>query len=309
MAKLDRKLLKIFGVDGASTNFGKFGSLKAGSPTTTKDIDTIQALSAYLNGWTDAVIGANRVPTLEDTNALNYLNSYMMKYLYQEGIPEWIATETYYIDSICKVGNTIYVSKVNDNIGNNPSGDTTNWGNILNFTGKLVAPSFEGTHLGTMQRIYSNTLSSPTTSITITGLNGNVDYEYRLAVHNDDFTSGAGHNFYLQFNGDTDNNYSFYSLGDTLNSSQNKILVSNGNGNSVSAFEIIIYAKTTYEFQGNRLINSRSGFASNTDTLLPPDIIQGMWLNKTSNITSITLFSNATNAFGVGSTIELYARR
>jgi hypothetical protein len=144
MAKIPRKLLKQFGVNAGTTEIKQFGSRAAGSPVETKDIDTIQALAAFESGWLAATLTGrenSKVPTLEDMNALQYVYATQMKYLFQEGVPEWLATETYYIDGICKVGNIIYVSKVNDNIGNAPAGDTTNWGKALDFAGDITAPN------------------------------------------------------------------------------------------------------------------------------------------------------------------------
>lgn len=131
MAKLQRKSAKVF-AENASAGIGgiaQFGSLAAGNPNFSKDVDVIQALQAYKNGWTSAVTG-NKSPALEDRNALDYLLSYQQAYLMQRGVPEWLDTETYYVGSFVSLDNgRMYVSKTNNNKGNNPSTDTneTNW--------------------------------------------------------------------------------------------------------------------------------------------------------------------------------------
>ena len=92
MAKIARKSAKIFaenataGVGGVS----QFGSLATGNINYSKDVDVIQALQAYQQGWTSAVLG-NKSPTIEDRNALDYLLSYQQAYIMQRGVPEWLA--------------------------------------------------------------------------------------------------------------------------------------------------------------------------------------------------------------------------
>ena len=127
MAKLQRKSAKVF-AENASAGIGgiaQFGSLAAGNPNFSKDVDVIQALQAYKNGWTSAVTG-NKSPALEDRNALDYLLSYQQAYLMQRGVPEWLDTETYYVGSFVSLDNgRMYVSKVDNNTNHNPSTDTS----------------------------------------------------------------------------------------------------------------------------------------------------------------------------------------
>ncbi len=130
MAKLQRKSAKVF-AENATAGIGgiaQFGSLAAGNEQFSKDVDVIQALNAYKNGWSSAVTG-NKSPAIEDRNALDYLLSYQQAYIMQHGIPEWLSTETYYEGSFASVGYALYVSKTDNNIGNNPTTDSTetNW--------------------------------------------------------------------------------------------------------------------------------------------------------------------------------------
>jgi len=132
MAKIVvRKNLKQFGVNGNSNNYGQFGSVVAGIPLKTKNIDTIQALSAWLTGWQDAVIASNKAPFLEDMNSAMFVMIYELFYLLQEGIPEWDASTTYFVGSrVRKVGtNEVYGSLTDDNLNNAlPSqADSINW--------------------------------------------------------------------------------------------------------------------------------------------------------------------------------------
>ena len=85
MAKLQRKSAKLF-AESANAGIGgvaQFGSLAAGDPNYSKDVDVIQALQAFKDGWSSAVTG-NKSPAIEDRNALDYLLSYQQAYIMQE---------------------------------------------------------------------------------------------------------------------------------------------------------------------------------------------------------------------------------
>ena len=128
MARLTRKHQKLFA--GSATNNGVFGSLQANNPQTSNDVETLQSLSAYDNGWDDAAFSADKLPPLEEFQGVQYGISYQQCYMLQEGIPEWNANATYYIGSLAKVvtasGFKIYNSIIDDNTGNNTS-DTSKW--------------------------------------------------------------------------------------------------------------------------------------------------------------------------------------
>ena len=127
MAKLQRKSAKLFAEDAtaAAGGISQFGSLAAGTPNYSTDPDVIQALDAYKEGWSSAVLGT-KSPALEDRNALDYLLSYQQAYIMQRGIPEYLDTETYYIGSVVSNSSQIYISLTDNNTGN-PLTDTNNW--------------------------------------------------------------------------------------------------------------------------------------------------------------------------------------
>lgn len=135
MAKLARKLQKIFGNDGPVGEFGKIGSDNLGLPVTTKDLDVIQELQNYLDGLFAITNNAAEPPRAEDFNSLHFMQTTQAKYMFQSGIPEWLTTEEYYGNfSIVQVAGKVYVSRtgtdLSPNLGNNPVSDTTNWRNI-----------------------------------------------------------------------------------------------------------------------------------------------------------------------------------
>lgn len=140
MAKIIRKNQKVFGdSSGAVNNFGVFGSLAASSIAYSKDPDAIQSLPAFLIGWAGAVVG-NKSPSFEDTNSLFLLAFRQLAYLFQAGIAEYNAETIYYIGSSCRVGEVEYISKTDDNVGNDPTTDTNNWRDKRSFNLEFQYP-------------------------------------------------------------------------------------------------------------------------------------------------------------------------
>lgn len=144
MSKIVRKLQKIFAIDAA--NNGQFGSAQLGTKVLSNDLDTLQNLPAWENGWLDAVVSPQTLPTLEEMQATNYINTYQLKYLFQEGIPEFLVTETYYQNSIVKKGGTyeLYGSIVDDNTGNALT-DATKWKYLGNLEGLVTSNEISST--------------------------------------------------------------------------------------------------------------------------------------------------------------------
>lgn len=132
MARITRKQQKIFAE--SATNNGVFGSLQASDPTISSDPDTIQGRPAFANGWDDATYSAEKLPPLEEFQALQYLFSRQLAYLFQDGIPEWNASTTYYKGSLVKTitGTDVAIfSSLTDNNVNNQTSDTTKWAVVL----------------------------------------------------------------------------------------------------------------------------------------------------------------------------------
>lgn len=125
MAKIDRKVAKIFGSGAGFQQIAQFGSLAASAPAYSTDPATIQNLANWLSGWFGAVIG-NNSPAIEDMNAFCYVAAYQIAYLMQAGIPEWETGTTYYKGSLVQSGGQVFVSKTDDNQGNALT-DDTNW--------------------------------------------------------------------------------------------------------------------------------------------------------------------------------------
>lgn len=99
MAGLVRKTIKLFGASGPTSAFGQFGSKEAGSPQTSQDPAVIQALSAWVEGWQNAVVSSDKAAYIEDMNGFCYVQSYGEVYLYQMGLPEWDSATLYFTNS------------------------------------------------------------------------------------------------------------------------------------------------------------------------------------------------------------------
>lgn len=121
MSKIIRKTLTQFGVSGPSTSFGQFGSKQAGSAQTSQDPSVIQQLTAWAQGWQNAIVTGNKAAYLQDMNGWCFVHSYMMAYVLQQGIPEWDLGTTYYLNSVVQANNGQWFNSLQDtNIGNAP---------------------------------------------------------------------------------------------------------------------------------------------------------------------------------------------
>lgn len=132
MARLTRKNIKVFA--SSATDNGIFGSLQANNPVQTNDVEQIQSLSAWEEGWNSATMTSEELPPLEEFQSIQYVVTYEQAYLMQEGLPEWASTVTFYKGSLTKeitsTGFRIYCSLTDNNIGNQLS-DTTNWKKVM----------------------------------------------------------------------------------------------------------------------------------------------------------------------------------
>ena len=122
MTKIERKTQKIFAGNAATDELAVFGSMITGTPVYNDDIEALQS-EAYTEGW-KAAVAANEAPFMEEMNAVQYGFSKQLAYLFQQGIPEYDAGTTYYLNSFCQVGGVIYKSKLDENINHSPGDDT-----------------------------------------------------------------------------------------------------------------------------------------------------------------------------------------
>jgi microcystin-dependent protein len=119
MARIPRIFQNQFGVNGPQSQFGQFGSRVSGPGTFTKDPNSIQSLSAFLQGWSSAINSANKAPFLEDMNGLCLLIFQQIAEILQDGIPPWDPSTVYFTGSVVQDGlGNLWKSPVDNNQGN-----------------------------------------------------------------------------------------------------------------------------------------------------------------------------------------------
>lgn len=164
--KLPRVLQNIFGENAMNGNkIAQFGSVIAGAPLYTGDIAQIQALQYWQNGWVGATISDKRYPTSEETTGVNKVVTQQIAYLLQKGIPEWLDTETYFINSFCQREGVVYRSTTDNNINNDPLTDSgANWqvfrGASVDSDLEIIMPYTKKAIIGSTLAIANNTLES-----------------------------------------------------------------------------------------------------------------------------------------------------
>ena len=128
MAKLPRVTQKIFAQNSGTNDVTVFGTAKNGSDAVfTKDISQIMNSDAFSQGWGSATL-TDDAPFQEDMNGVQLALSQQLAYFFEKGMPEWDENTTYYANtSFCQVNGVWYQSLTDNNIGNNPVNDTTNW--------------------------------------------------------------------------------------------------------------------------------------------------------------------------------------
>jgi hypothetical protein len=118
MAKIPRVTQPIFA--GSAANNGQFGSAQAATFVLSNDLATLMSLPAYAQGWLLSVLGGDKFPPLEELQALSYIETTQLAYIFQEGIVEYDAGTTYWLESIVKKPGTfqLFGSLTNANVGN-----------------------------------------------------------------------------------------------------------------------------------------------------------------------------------------------
>lgn len=179
---LTRRHQKIFSENAA--NNGQFGSLQAGAKVETPNIETLQALAAYQEGWSDAVISGEELPSLEEFNGLHKIETEQLQYLLNKGIPEYSADAEYYIGDIQReVGGTkLYKSLTDNNIGNALT-DVVNWQELGDLADLIGLNQATTTASG---------FSLLPKQITIENDSGDTDHDILFNAGNFNFDDGSG---------------------------------------------------------------------------------------------------------------------
>ena len=138
MPKIPRVFQQQFGLNGATTYFRQFGSKNNGLSVSTKDAAALQSLAAFIdNGWPDAIEASDKAPYLGEMNGVFLLIFQQLCNIFQDGVPAWDPSTTYYTGSIVRKDGTgeLYSSAIDNNTGNAlPSQSNNGSWNYINTT-------------------------------------------------------------------------------------------------------------------------------------------------------------------------------
>lgn len=114
MAEIERKVQKVFGGNlSPSGNIAIYGSKLAGSVAYSDNLDTIQN-----NSWLVGLLGAispNKAPYIQDLNAIFYVLSKQLAYIFQAGVPEWNSeTEYFAVKSVVRYNGVLFMAIANN---------------------------------------------------------------------------------------------------------------------------------------------------------------------------------------------------
>lgn len=179
MAKLDRKDVKIFAEDCDNTLVAEFRTEDEvlGTASYSRDPDMIQNAN-YSQGWVEDTDNLNTKIYGEDLNAVNYVLSYLLKYLYENGIAEWKSTTTYYTNSITRVDDVLYISLIDDNTGNDPTNTVGCWRAVVLDT---ITSTIAGAGSDIVKGITGNQITFK--SISVDGYASLTDNGDQLNIH------------------------------------------------------------------------------------------------------------------------------
>jgi len=169
-------------------------------------------------------------------------------------------------------------------------------------------------YTGGWQLIYENLLTSAATSVTISGLDGNTDKEYKLVVRHIGGYDGGNSTIYLRPNNDSGANYGYQRLvgqdstASALQGTANQFFLNINSGcalNELHLSEHLLYAKSGYV----RTLVSKAAEKISGTTVNSICLIGQSWNNTADNITSLVILANQTNGMGIGTHILLFAKR
>lgn len=92
-----------------------------------------QFTADFYRGW--GIIGPSDQPSLEDFNAVFYTHGQIAAYLHQIGVAEWNVGQEYHLDSVANRNGVLFVSTINNNVGNAPEFSPTQWAPLVRSAG------------------------------------------------------------------------------------------------------------------------------------------------------------------------------
>ena len=167
-----------------------------------------------------------------------------------------------------------------------------------------------------MRLIYETDVTSATTSVNITGLDGDSDGNYEIVARFISGTAAASVGYFIRPNGDaTFSNYIQRYVGFDNGSNPSKGVDNNSNGLALCG--TLSNGSGGICF-GRSLLYAKSGFVRTTIGKAMYHSSSTAWFNydhasvyliSGTNITNITILSDQSNGIGAGSRIEVWAKR
>ena len=140
MTQYQRITGKVFGGNATATGndpqIAQFGSALANTFIGTTDPETIQQLPAWGQGWIGAVTPETQFPPLPEMTGAMKVLSHQICGILQQGVSTWDSGTIYYTGNFVSLNGRLYISQVDENQGNNPATDITNWQEFSNGVNK-----------------------------------------------------------------------------------------------------------------------------------------------------------------------------
>lgn len=131
MTQYQRITGKVFGGNATATGddpqIAQFGSALANTFVGTTDPEIIQQLPAWGQGWIGAVTPDTQFPPMPEMTGAMKVLSHQICGILQQGVSTWDSGTIYYTGNFCSKNGIVYVSLTDENQGNDPETDTTNW--------------------------------------------------------------------------------------------------------------------------------------------------------------------------------------
>ena len=140
MAGIERQKSVIFAGEAPQRLVTAFKTTEDDTPIKTKTPNVIQNEN-YQQGWINDDNSGNVEPYAEDMNGVLYTLSYNTAYLYEKGIPEYAADQTYQQYSFCTYQGYIYRCKEDSTLNVLPT-NTAYWD-------KIETDAYSATNIGT----------------------------------------------------------------------------------------------------------------------------------------------------------------
>lgn len=140
MAGIERQKSVIFAGEAPQRLVTAFKTTEDDTPIKTKTPNVIQNEN-YQQGWINDDNSGNVEPYAEDMNGVLYTLSYNTAYLYEKGIPEYAADQTYQQYSFCTYQGYIYRCKADSTLNVLPT-NTAYWD-------KIETDAYSATNIGT----------------------------------------------------------------------------------------------------------------------------------------------------------------